>query len=632
MRSLSIIFALLLLLAVPGVACADSDNSVIYAVSGNTFSVYDPNAGTLNTYSKPYQIDNLATTPGILYMTYRNTTGYVFLEVISTENYQTFKTIPVYYGTKDSIAVSGTNVYMLADSGVKKIDWIQDVITTTGLTGTFYSITVTTDNSDIVVGGAQNITVLDPVSMSITYTTTDDRHFNKIIGVGGNDIYYIDYTSTPSYRGSAQWGGAWTIASLEETGSKVLKNFDTIPSMPVYAVYSNSPIIAVNNNFDHVEFNSNSSSNTAIVTSNDGSRLYVASSNANILQVYSTNSTYTHLGNITMPGKVTAMYKGYSAGYTHLVRFKLQTLFGVVSLGGIDCAIYGDTPYTTFTDDSGSIAVPLSPDRPIELRLSTPAGSTHNPDYELASTVTYTIIPSDSYYEINIPITNLRMFDDWTTSIIGEQNNILVKHNADMDVDHNIGKLNISVLVDTAAADVTTVNSVTVTLYKNNSTVGGTPGYVNTIADDIPVTIADKSFASGSAQYYNVNLTIPNAAGNSYYADIMVAGTFTTGEETTTASRHYFVKYQYPGPTVAIPGIPLEWYWWLAAVPTFFILCAGTVTRKGYLGVFAMVAASIFNIWGWFSLYTPQLIMWAPIALGFLLSIAMILVEAERYK
>jgi YVTN family beta-propeller protein len=156
-------------------------------------------------------------------------------------------------------------------------------------------------------------------------------------------------------------------------------------------------------------------------------------------------------------------------------------------------------------------------------------------------------------------------------------------------------------------------SSVGFALYRNGTELGGSDVLVESVLDS-------------SAPFEN-DFSIASATGNSYYVKMTV-------NETGGGTRKYAIglSHTFQGPKVLANVMPADWYFWLAWGIVLSLYAAGTVTKKGIIGVLGAAMGMMFVNWGWYSLVIPyDALMYAAIGFTFILSIVMTMIERERY-
>jgi YVTN family beta-propeller protein len=148
-------------------------------------------------------------------------------------------------------------------------------------------------------------------------------------------------------------------------------------------------------------------------------------------------------------------------------------------------------------------------------------------------------------------------------------------------------------------------------------------------AGNIGLRFDDLTLSSNSI---NHTFTANNAAGNSYYIKIDAV-------QTDGTTKTYYMPVTMPGPVWLAGLLPLTWYWYLAFLPCLLIAGAGVFTKKGLIGLTITGWTALANVAGWWTINPitggsnlTQAAMWSIVAVLFLISIIMIVLEAERYK
>ncbi len=415
---------------------------------------------------------------------------------------------------------------------------------------------------------------------NLMYIANDNGTITKIdlsaysvsayLNVGSGNTVYGLATNTTGYLFASNYGGTARIAIFNQAGS-LLSNI-TAGYTPTGLVYNNL-----------------------------NRTLYVCGYSDNLLYVITPDNT-TSIGTLMVGNRpIRVLIATQASPATQLVQFKLTTL-GFIGLSDVPCSVYynGMLTYTGITDNSGIVSFYMNPISTYNLIFN----STKNGVY-----VNVNIAPANTFYSFDVPfdaIISAQLGNVISPQVLGNNSQIIYTQSAWLNKTTGTGYIN-GTYSDTGAG----TDIITFQLYQNNSTTTYNP-----------VPIASKTIQGMGGSY---NFTVPNAAGNSYYVQYNAA--LDTGSNMT-----FYQAVTFPGPKWLAGLFPLEWYFWLGFVPVLFILGAGTVTKKGWLGLVACVGSALFTIGGWYQLYVPDVAMWMAISFAFLFSIGMIIIEGTRYK
>jgi len=311
---------------------------------------------------------------------------------------------------------------------------------------------------------------------------------------------------------------------------------------------------------------------------------------------------YIHSGN----GALRISVGTQATRAVQLTQFKLTTL-GYLGLDNVPTAVYlnGYLMFTGVTDGNGVFACYLNPTSTYQVAFNSPANGVN---------ATYTITPTNSYYGFDQPFLDVigGQFSNLLGPIVtpdsfGNQSQVSYQQSADFDQVSNTGYINGS-YVDYSGA----TTALSFKLYGNNSTFGGTP------------TLIETQTAGAGGNY---NFTVLDAGGNSYYVEI------TATQSDASTKKYYPQGVGFPGQIVlAETGIRLDWLFYIGMAIPLFIWGAGVVTRRGYMGFIGTVAAGIIGGYCcWYRVFIPDLLFWSAFAACMILSIGVIIVDAEKW-
>jgi hypothetical protein len=227
----------------------------------------------------------------------------------------------------------------------------------------------------------------------------------------------------------------------------------------------------------------------------------------------------------------------------HSVKFVVQSLFGLLKYSNVTVSLYDENgihQYTKSTDESGQVAFYLS----LSTKYTVTAISTADNINE-----TITIVPYDDTYYFNVwsffvdwnPFGWMQGVTDWTGPGTGDVNrDIKINYTADTSVSPRIISINYS----DATASTTALNFTLLRHWQENGTY----------------TVYNTTLVSGSGISYQqmlISVTADDADGNSY--QIVV---------TATTDAYGTVKrmdtYHFPGVSYPLPGLPTDWYPYVA--------------------------------------------------------------------
>jgi hypothetical protein len=287
---------------------------------------------------------------------------------------------------------------------------------------------------------------------------------------------------------------------------------------------------------------------------------------------------------------------------TTLVQFRTVTAYETLSVPDINVSVYdtsGRLLYTATTDDRGVAPFYMNP----AVRYNILFNQTPNINQW------YNITPTASSYNVPLPFTDVLGLTRWSDRVLDTEESYKIAYTLATSFNSTSGHGWMNMTYTDPSSQ---TSSHGYFLYQNNTNPGESPLLVNSSL---------VSAASGG-----VNFSIAGAAGNSYYAVIKANQTGGAIYQYTTG-----LSKTFPGPKVLAGVFPLSFYFWLGWLPVFMLYATGTITKKGYVGVFGMAAGYIFTHWGWYSIYIPDAAAYLAIGFGFILSIVMIFVERERH-
>lgn len=309
-----------------------------------------------------------------------------------------------------------------------------------------------------------------------------------------------------------------------------------------------------------------------------GSTIYV-SSVANKIDLIDFN-TKTYLGNISVgatPALLTAGRISPEASITttaQLVQIQVFALRGSVQLDGLNVSLYDKDSnallYSGITDSSGAVSFTLIPTKTYTINIF---GNVTISGYTVGSSInhTTTITPAQSYYGINIPLSEISGLTSVDQQWIN-QSQLQITAAESINTGTNVGTYNITV------SDPSTLTTkVYFELYGYNAT-----GAKTLISSQSTTTLP-----------HTASFSIAEAGGKSY--SVTINCTQYNGQNLT-----HYSAYTFPGEVFLGTIINPQWLFWLALGIFAILAGAGTATKQGLIGLIGTGWGFIALGFGWF--------------------------------
>jgi hypothetical protein len=288
--------------------------------------------------------------------------------------------------------------------------------------------------------------------------------------------------------------------------------------------------------------------------------------------------TYTIINSYTGYTPYRVVVGTQATPYTKSVKFVVQSLFGLTKYDDVTVSIFDDANtfyYSQQTDESGQVAFYLSP---VTRYTITAISTTDNINESI------TIVPYDDtyYFDVWSPFTNWNPFGwmqgvtNWNGSGTGDVNrDIVVNYSVDIESSPRQLLLNYS----DVTASTTAINFTLLRHWQENGTY----------------TVYNTTLVNGSGISYQqmpINVLAADADGNSYRIVV-------TSETDAYGTVKRYDSYHFPGIAYPLPGLPTDWYPYVAFGIIIMFGLFFTYLSTG-LGLIVMAFWSIvFMFMGW---------------------------------
>lgn len=589
-----------------GEASAVPFNTYLYVsnYNGNSISVINPSTLTkvtdISVDSMPSDV--LVNPAGtLLYVAYD---GAKYVDVYNTLDYSLQIRIPIpVVGTVQKVRMAinpaGTRLFLTAyqTGQVVSVDLetntiINSVTVGQGPNGILYhnnSIYVTLFSNDTVLRMDDDLAYLEvkgvgtqifnksssivynPVTYAIEVLNSNSTitTFHEITGT----YNFMNYTRTTVNPGSICVNGTGCTYMVEES-------YDNV------TVFTSQRTIATN-----VTFSANTFMlNNGCVADDYNNTVFVAAKNKNM--VYMIDSSYTVYAIPAGIGPYRISIGTQAAAYQHQVKFVVQSLYGLFKYDNVTVTVYDNNKvmqYSQKTDTSGQVAFYLQP----TVSYTVWANSTTDSINE-----TITVVPYDSTYYFNV----WSFFSGWnpfgwiqnnngTGGVFDVNKDIRMNYSVDTASSPRVVLLNYS----DASASTSAVNFTLLRFWQENSTY----------------TVYNTTIVAGSAiSYRQMPISVPAADADGQSYQIVVTG---------TTSAYGIVKrmdsYHFPGVSYPMPGLPTEWYPYIALGVILLFGLFFTYLSSG-LGLIVMAFWGIvFMYMGWLTWNNAFLLLLQVIAI-----------------